>query len=68
MVPTNEYFVCRDQIKKARQSGWTITELYFQSFFRGYCKVLFHAFAQGIHPWGYLGRQRSDAFFRRMDT
>lgn len=67
-MPTIEYFVWRDQMKMARQSGWTITERYFQSFFRGYRNVFFHAYAQGIHPWGYLERQRSDAFIRRMET
>lgn len=68
MMPTIEYIVWRDQMKLARQSGWTITERYYQSFFRGYRNVFFHAYAQGIHPWGYLERQRSDAFIRRMET
>jgi hypothetical protein len=68
LLPTIEYFVCRDQIKMARQSGWTITERYFQSFFCGYRNVFSHAYEQGINPWGYLKRQTSDAFIRRMET
>lgn len=67
-MPTIEYLVWRDQVKNARQSGWTIQERYFNNFFRGYKNVFFHAYAQSIHPWGYLERQRSDAFMRRMET
>jgi len=68
MMPTIEYLVWRDQIKMARQSGWTIQERYFNNFFRGYKNVFFHAYAQSMHPWGYLERQRSDAFMRRIET
>lgn len=67
-MPTIEYLVWRDQIKSARQSGWTIQERYFNSFFRGYKNVFFHAYAQSMHPFGYLERQRGDAFVRRMET
>lgn len=67
-MPTIEYFVWRDQIKMARQSGWTIQERYFNSFFRGYKNVFFHAYAQSLHPFGYIERQRGDAFVRRMET
>ncbi len=68
MMPTIEYFVWRDQIKMARQSGWTVQERYFNSFWRGYKNVFFHAYAQSMHPFGYLERQRGDAFMRRMET
>jgi len=68
MMPGIEYLVWRDQIKMARQSGWTVQERYFNSFWRGYKNVFFHAYAQSIHPWGYLERQRGDAFIRRMET
>jgi len=67
-MPTIEYLVWRDQIKSARQSGWTIQERYFNSFFRGYKNVFFHAYAQSMHPFGYLERQRGDSFVRRMET
>jgi len=67
-MPTIEYFVWRDQIKMARQSGWTVQERYFNSFWRGYKNVFFHAYAQSMHPFGYLERQRGDAFMRRMET
>ena len=68
MMPTIEYLVWRDQIKMARQSGWTIQERYFNSFFRGHRNVFYHAYAQSLHPFGYLERQRGDAFMRRMET
>lgn len=68
MMPTIEYLVWRDQIKSARSSGWTIQERYFNSFFRGYKNIFFQAYAQSIHPWGYIERQRGDAFVRRVET
>lgn len=68
MMPTIEYFIWRDQIKNARKMGWTIQERYFNNFFRGYKNAYFHAYAQGIHPFGYNERQRGDMFVRRMET
>ncbi len=68
MMPTLEYLIWRDQVKMARKSGWTIQERYFNTFFRGYKNVHFHAYAQTLHPFGYLERQRGDAFIRRMET
>ena len=53
-MPTIEYFVWRDQIKGARQMGWTIQERYFNNFFRGYKNAYFHAYAQSMHPFGYI--------------
>jgi len=68
MMPTIEYLVWRDQVKGARQSGWTIQERYFNNFFRGHKNVYFQAYAQSLHPFGYNERQRGDAFVRRMET
>lgn len=68
MMPSIEYFIWRDQIKNARSSGWTVQERYFNNFFRGYKNAYFHAYAQGIHPFGYNERQRGDHFVRRMET
>ena len=67
-MPTIEYFIWRDQIKGARQMGWTIQERYFNNFFRGYKNAYFHAYAQSMHPFGYNERQRGDHFVRRMET
>ena len=67
-MPIMQYLIWRDQIKMARQSGWTIQERYFNNFFRGHKNIYFHAYSQAIHPFGYIERQRGDNFLRRMQT
>lgn len=67
MMPTLQYFMWNDLTSSARAEGWTIQEKLHFNFFRNR-NVHFHAMGQSIHPFGYLERQRADAFYRRVDT
>ena len=66
-LPTLQYFMWNPLTSSARQQGWTIQEKLFNSYFRNK-NVQFHAMGQSLHPWGYIERQRADAFYRRVET
>jgi len=67
MLPTLQYFMWNPLVASARQGGWTIQEKLYNNYFRNR-NIYFHAYAQSLHPWGYLERQRADGFFRRVET
>ena len=50
----------------ARRGGWTEQEKVFHNFWRG-DNIMYHAYAQSMHPMGYLERTRADPFFRRVE-
>jgi hypothetical protein len=54
-------------MKITRESGWTLQEALYFNFFR-WENFYYHIFAQNIHPFGYLERQRADGFIRRVNT
>jgi hypothetical protein len=66
-LPTFQYFVWNPHMRAARESGWTVQEKLFHNFFR-INNINYHAYAQAIHPFGYLERQRGDQFIRRVET
>lgn len=57
----------RPTMEYARMSGWTVQEKIFHTFFRT-PNITYHAYAQALHPFSYLERQRGDAFIRRVET
>ncbi len=67
MMPTLQYFCWNPLMASARQGGWTIQEKLFNNYFR-VRNVYYHAYAQHLHPWGYIDRQRADGYFRRVET
>jgi hypothetical protein len=65
-MPTLQYFVWNPMTYHARRMGWTEQEKLYHNFFRG-SNMMYHSYAQSIHPMGYLERQRADAFIRRLE-
>lgn len=67
MLPGLQYFVWNPITRWARASGWTEQEKIAHNFFRG-GNMMYHSFAQSIHPLAHNERQRGDQFFRRLET
>jgi len=66
-MPTIQYFVWDPHVRKARETGWTVQERSFHSYFR-VKNIMFQAYNQSLHPWSYYDRQRKDQFTRRVET
>lgn len=67
MLPSLQYFVWNPITRWARASGWTEQEKLAHNFFRG-GHMMYHSYAQSLHPMAYLERARGDNFFRRLET
>jgi hypothetical protein len=67
MLPTLQYIVWNPITRWARASGWTEQEKMGHNFFRG-GNMMYHSYAQSIHPMAYLERSRADNYFRRVET
>ena len=66
-LPGFSYITHKLPMKWLREQGWTIQETMYFNFFR-WENFNYHAYAQTMHPFGYLERQRADAFIRRVNT
>ena len=66
-LPTLQYFVWNPMTYYARRSGWTEQEKLYNNFFRG-DNIMYHSYAQSLHPLAFNERQRADNFFRRVET
>jgi hypothetical protein len=64
-LPTIQYFIWNPITYHARQGGWTEQEKVFHNFWRG-DNIMYHSYAQSMHPMGYIERARADPFFRRV--
>lgn len=64
-LPTIQYCIWNPLSYNARKSGWTEQEKVAHNFFRGE-NMMYHSYAQSIHPMGYLERARADSFVRRL--
>jgi len=65
-MPTLQYFIWNPMTYYARKMGWTEQEKLYHQFWRG-SNMIYHSYAQAIHPSAYLERQRADAFIRRLE-
>jgi hypothetical protein len=66
-LPGISYITYKVPMQWFREQGWTMQEAFYFNFFR-WENFYYHVFSQNIHPFGYLERQRADAFIRRMNT
>jgi hypothetical protein len=64
-LPGIQYFIWNDQIRWAREHGYTIAEKFFTTF-RHSNTITLHALAQMVHPYGYLDMQKKDQFIRKV--
>ncbi len=65
-MPTLQYFIWNPMTYHARKSGWTEQEKLYHNFWRGDF-MIYHSYAQSMHPLAYNERQRADQFFRRLE-
>ncbi len=65
-LPTLQYAIWNPVTYHARKSGWTEQEKLHHNFWRG-DYMMYHSYAQSMHPMGYLERSRADAFVRRVE-
>ena len=65
-MPTLQYFIWNPITYHARKAGWTEQEKLYHNFFRG-DNMIYHSYAQAIHPLAHNERQRADSFIRRLE-
>lgn len=64
-LPGLKYFVWDEQVRWAREWGYTLGERMYHSM-RQDPNISLHAMGQQVHPWGWLEAQRRDAFIRKV--
>ena len=67
MMPGFQYFIWNEQVKWAREYGYTLSEKFLTNF-RHSNSITMHALAQMVHPYGYLNAQRRDQFIRKTSS
>lgn len=67
MLPSLQYIIWNPITRWARAAGWTEQEKIAHNFWRG-GNMMYHSYAQSMHPLAYIERQRGDNFFRRVET
>ena len=64
-MPGLQFFVWNEQVRWAREYGYTISEKLYHSWLR-VPNIQYHAMTQQLHPWGWLENQRRDQFIRKV--
>lgn len=65
IMPGIQYFIWNDQVRWAREHGYTLAESFY-THFRHAHTITMHAMAQMVHPYGYLNAQKRDQFIRKI--